>query len=148
MIVALLVLCALVMAIIGGMALGYALISGAGVWWQVGGLVLGASALFALAGIYLSVTSRRRRQLDEAALTPHSGRKHRGHSRLGELLVRKHQLITQRQLDQALSRQQGTQQLLGRLLVKMGLITISQLEDVLQDQHSGGRIWRYRRRAR
>ncbi len=61
---------------------------------------------------------------------------------LGELLVHKYHLISERDLARALARQQETRQRLGRVLVEMKLIKWPDLVRVLEDQVSYGDPWR------
>lgn len=138
-------LMSLALAIGAGAVLGHASASGDPAWWLLGGLLLVSSALFAVAAVRAS-RPLADRYLALLARRPHYLYDRRRHPRLGELLVSKHRLISQPQLEQALRRQRGSRRLLGRLLVDMGLISQDQLRDVLGDQRSGGRIWRERRR--
>jgi hypothetical protein len=56
--------------------------------------------------------------------------------RLGELLVRRYQLITKDQLDAARARQRESPpgRTLGEVLVEMGLVTQAQLQEALDYQ--------------
>ena len=64
---------------------------------------------------------------------------------LGELLVHKYRLITERDLARALARQQETGGRLGRVLVEMHLIKWPDLVRVLEDQVSYGDPWQRNR---
>jgi hypothetical protein len=60
---------------------------------------------------------------------------------LGELLVHKYHLITERDLARALARQRETGGRLGRVLVEMNLVKWPDLARVLEDQLSYGDPW-------
>ena len=63
--------------------------------------------------------------------------------RLGEILIYKYHLITERDLERALERQkEGIPRPLGEVLVEMGKITWRDLAQGLQDQLGYGDPWR------
>ncbi len=64
---------------------------------------------------------------------------------LGELLVHKHHLISERDLARGLARQRETGKQLGRTLVDMDLVRWKDLVTVLEDQISYGDPWRLNR---
>jgi len=64
---------------------------------------------------------------------------------LGELLVHKHHLISERDLARGLARQRETGKRLGRTLVEMNLVRWTDLVTVLEDQISYGDPWRLNR---
>jgi len=64
---------------------------------------------------------------------------------LGQLLVHKYHLISERDLARGLARQQETGKQLGRTLVEMELVEWTDLVKVLEDQMSYGDPWRRNR---
>jgi ABC-type dipeptide/oligopeptide/nickel transport system permease subunit len=66
---------------------------------------------------------------------------------VGELLIHKHHMITERDLARALLRQRETGGRLGRVLVEMGLVKWQDLAQVLEDQLSYGDPWHRGHRA-
>ncbi|MFB3879824.1 MAG: hypothetical protein ACE149_01110 [Armatimonadota bacterium] len=139
------------------LVLGSALAGSAGIWagqaWSANrpilylpGLVtLVCGAALAVAGAQhgrpLAHSKNHIRELRE--LLQHSGEP--GEAALpllGELLLHKYHLITERQLEDALALQRKHGGQLGHILIGMGLIDDHQLCKVLEDQQSYGDPWR------
>lgn len=114
-----------VAALAAGVAFGYGLGSHRAAYWLLGYAGLAAAALLVLSG--LRCWRSPSKLYDES--------KRQGEMPLlGELLVRKYRLITEDELELALARQRRTRRRLGVELVKMGLLTLSQLAGLLEEQ--------------
>jgi len=116
----------LALAAAGGVALGFAWIGHADIWWSLGVVSLLAGILAALWGAHgpHQEAPEFRAEADvEAATAP----------LLGEMLVKVH-LISPADLETALARQRGTGKRLGKILVELGVISYTQLAEVLEEQ--------------
>ncbi len=127
----------LILAALGGIAFGHAWTSESVPWWCVGAITLLVGILLVLSGIYARShppnVSPQVIVLEEAPetrepLVP----------LLGALLVYKYELITHKQLREALEEQRKTspRRRLGEILVLKGLLTVSELEEALAFQQS------------
>ena len=119
---------AFLLGLIAGILLGEAWEDSALPLWVAGGLVL---VLGALLVVHEVQRSRRIR----AEKTPGSDPAWEAAPPIGQMLVH-YQLISEADLVRALERQGKTKELLGRVLVKMKLITYVQLANVLEEQFS------------
>ncbi len=127
----------LVLAGGGGAAMGHAWTSESTPWWGVGGTTLMVGVLMVLSGVY--ARSHPRGVVPHVIVTEESSEaKEPSMPLLGALLVYKYQLITHRQLREALEEQRKTvpRRRLGEILVLKGLITVRELEEVLSFQQS------------
>ena len=116
----------LALAAAGGVALGFAWIGHADIWWSLGVVSLLAGILAALWGAHgpHQEAPEFRAEADvEAATAP----------LLGEMLVKVH-LISPADLETALARQRGSRKRLGKILVELGVISYTQLAEVLEEQ--------------
>lgn len=127
----------LVLAGGGGVAMGHAWTSESTPWWAVGGMTLMVGVLMVLSGVY--ARSHPRGVIPQVVVTEESSEaREPSMPLLGALLVYKYQLITHRQLREALEEQRKTvpRRRLGEILVLKGLITVRELEEVLSFQQS------------
>jgi len=125
----------LCLATVGGVAFGHAWTNESLPWWGVGGITLLVGLLLVLSGLYArsrppgvtpEVVVPEGTREDQEPLVP----------LLGALLVYKYQLITHKQLREALEEQRKTvpRRRLGEILVLKGLITLRELEEALAFQ--------------
>jgi hypothetical protein len=116
----------LALATAGGVALGFAWIGQKDIWWPLGTALLLAGMLAAMWGAHgprdEALEFRAAANSDTAAAPL-----------LGEMLVKVH-LISPDDLKRALARQRGSSKRLGKILVEMGVITYTQLAEVLEEQ--------------
>lgn len=117
----------LVIAMLSGLVLGYAWLGDNAAWWWIGALSLLSAALMALSGVHM---------LGGPTGLQAAARRRGGRPLLGELLTRKYRLITQADLERGLAQQRKTRDRLGMVLVQMGLLTLEQLAEVLEEQIS------------
>ena len=110
--------------------------------WTTGLLSLGCGILVAVIGSKRSTPSKQPRKYKPPTQQVPVYRQGRPLPYLGELLVHKHRLITEKQLKDALEEQRRRGGRLGQILVAMGLLQYSQLAEVLEDQVSYGNPWR------
>lgn len=122
------VVMATVLTATAGVAFGYAWTTNEWSWWLVGAMTLLAAIL-----IVLSLLHARTRPPAPAAavagpepLVP----------LLGALLLYKYRAITHEQLNRAVQRQRKDKRHLGEILVGMGLVTQSLLDEALEYQRS------------
>lgn len=125
----------LCLATAGGVAFGHAWTNESLPWWGVGGITLLVGLLLVLSGLYARsqppgvtpqvVIPEETPEAQEAVVPL-----------LGALLVYKYQLITHKQLRDALEEQRKAvpRRRLGEILVLKGLITLRELEDALAFQ--------------
>jgi len=127
----------LLLAGTGGVAFGYAWTNESTSGWGIGGMTLLVGTLLVLSGLYArshpphvsaAVTVIEEPPQTREPIVP----------LLGALLVYKYQLITHRQLREALEEQQRTRprRRLGEILALKGLITVTELEQALAEQSS------------
>jgi hypothetical protein len=127
----------LVLAGGGGAAMGHAWTSESTPWWAVGGTTLMVGVLTVLSGFY--ARSHPRGVLPHVLVTEEPAEaREPSMPHLGALLVYKYQVITHRQLREALEEQKKTapRRRLGEILVLNGLITVGELEEALSFQQS------------
>jgi len=137
------------------LVLGLGMAGSAGIWggraWSendsllyLPGLVsLVCGAILAVSGAQRSIPAGHHRYYHATSPQPASeGYGERELPLLGELLVHKHHLLTQEQLDTALEEQSKRGGRLGQILIAMGLLDRSQLSRVLADQAAYGDPWR------
>lgn len=127
----------LVLAGGGGVAIGHAWTSESTPWWAVGGTTLMVGILMVLSGVY--ARSHPRGIVPQVVITQEPAEtREPSMPLLGALLVYKYQVITHRQLRQALEEQKKTtpRRRLGEILVLKGLITVRELEEALSFQQS------------
>jgi hypothetical protein len=121
----------------GGVAMGHAWTSESTPWWAVGGTTLMVGVLMVLSGVY--ARSHPRGIVPHVVVTEEPAEAGEpSMPLLGALLVYKYQVITHRQLREALEEQKKTipRRRLGEILVLKGLITIGELEEALSFQQS------------
>jgi hypothetical protein len=121
----------------GGVAFGYAWTNESTSGWGIGGMTLLVGTLLVLSGIYARSHPPHVSATVIVTEEPHQTREPIV-PLLGALLVYKYQLITHRQLREALEEQQRTRprRRLGEILALKGLITVAELEQVLAEQAS------------
>jgi hypothetical protein len=127
----------LVLAGGGGVAMGHAWTSESTPWWAVGGMTLMVGVLMVLSGVY--ARSHPRGVIPHVIVTEEASEaREPSMPLLGALLVYKYQLITHRQLREALEEQRKAvpRRRLGEILVLKGLITVRELEETLSFQQS------------
>lgn len=145
-----LLLAGLATAAVAGIILGGAMSSGNQRMIAMGAVLLILGGLFAVLGVSSNSRFARLRAEMEAlgrpsempSKPPTRVRPPGALPLLGELLVHKHHLISERDLARALARQRETRQRLGRVLVEMNLVKWPDLVRVLEDQVSYGDPWR------
>jgi len=123
------------MAGTAGLAFGHAWTKEYAPMWWVGGISLCAGVLLVLSGLH--ARSDAIKLSAETALTTRTSPT--GEPLvplLGALLIYKYQLITHKQLADALAQQRKSKALLGQILLGMALITEAQLEAALEHQRS------------
>jgi hypothetical protein len=108
-------------------------------WWSGGLLLLGAG-LLVISGLRGRGEPRGKRP--PPAYLPPPRASQATAPLLGQLLVNKYGLITERELVIALEQQRGTRRRLGQILVEMGCITESELAMVLSRQEVREDEWR------
>ncbi len=127
----------LALAASGGAAIGHAWTNESTPWWGIGGTTLMVGVLLVLSGLY--ARSRPQGLLPHVIITEEpTGGREPSVPLLGALLVYKYQVITHRQLREALDEQKKTapRRRLGEILVLKGLITVGELEEALSFQQS------------
>ena len=125
----------LCLATVGGVAFGHAWTSESLPWWGVGGITLLVGLLLVLSGLY--ARSRPPGIIPQVIVTEETPEAQEPLvPLLGALLVYKYQLITHKQLREALEEQRKTvpRRRLGEILVLRGLITLHELEESLAFQ--------------
>jgi len=124
------------LAAAGGVAFGHAWTNESIPWWGVGGITVLVGMLLVLSGVY---ARSRPPHVTPQVIVPEEMPEAREPlvPLLGALLVYKYQLITHRQLRDALEEQRKTvpRRRLGEILVLKGLITLRELEEALAFQH-------------
>jgi len=128
----------LILAGVGGVVFGHAWTREYAPFWWVGAITLLAGCLLVLSGLYArsrpagvtpEIAMREGLAEGEEPLVP----------LLGALLIYKYQRITRRHLNEALEQQhkeRENRRRLGEILLEMGAITRSQLEEALEFQRS------------
>jgi hypothetical protein len=119
----------------GGVILGHAWTAADTTWWWIGAITVLAAALLVLSSFYIrgrgvGPPPRQQPPATTGVLVRWPV------PTLGELLVQKYRLITEPQLEEALEKQIKDGGRLGDILVKMGLLSQSHLEAVLEDQRT------------
>jgi len=126
------------------LAMGLALATMSGLWvgrawsdrnwllWAVGAASLLCGVLLAMVGMRASSPRKGVRHYQP----PPPRRRERAMPYLGELLVHKHQLISEKQLQEALAEQRRRGGRLGQIMVAMGFLDHPKLSEVLEDQLS------------
>ena len=109
--------------------------------WSVGAVSLVCGVLIAVMGARASSPPKEVRQYEPPKQTPRR-RRDRPIPYLGELLVHKYQLISEKQLQDALREQRDRGGRLGQIMVAEGYIDYPTLSRVLEDQLSYGDPWR------
>lgn len=125
----------LCLAAAGGVAFGHAWTNESLPWWGVGGITLLVGLLLVLSGLY--ARSRPAGVVPEVIVAEEAPEASEPLvPLLGALLVYKYQLITHKQLREALEEQRKTvpRRRLGEILVLRGLITLQELEEALAFQ--------------
>lgn len=129
-------------------AMGLALAATSGLWvgrawsdrnwlsWLVGGTSLLCGVLVAVVGMRVSSPPKQVRQYRPQQAPKR--KRERTIPYLGELLVYKHRIISEKQLQEALEEQRARGGRLGQILVAMGHLEHSKLSEVLEDQLSYG----------
>lgn len=129
-------------------AMGLGLAAASGLWvgrawsdrnlisWMVGAGSLICGVLLAVVGMRWSSPPKQARRY--LPLEPPKRKRERTIPYLGELLVYKHRIISERQLQEALEEQRARGGRLGQILVAMGHLKYSKLSEVLEDQLSYG----------
>ncbi len=125
----------LCLATVGGVAVGHAWTNESLPWWGVGGITLLVGLLLVLSGLY---ARSRTPDIIPQVIVPEETPEAREPlvPLLGALLVYKYELITDKQLQDALDEQRKTvpRRRLGEILVLKGLITLRELEEALASQ--------------
>ncbi|NIQ99948.1 MAG: hypothetical protein GTN78_07055 [Gemmatimonadales bacterium] len=137
----------------GALTTGLALAALSGLWvgrgwssqswlsWVVGGTSLLCGVLVAIVGLRVSAPHEEVRQYRPPQHRPRR-RRERAVPYLGELLVHKYHLITEKQLQEALAEQRNRGGRLGQIMVAMGYLDYATLSRVLEDQVSYADPWR------
>ena len=124
----------LVLSATAGVVFGYAWSGHDHPYWWVGALTFLSGVLFILSGVYTHGAGW------GAAVFPVPGGVARDLAedsyRLGEVLVQRYRLLTEQELAFALGRQRGTPQLLGEVLIALGLVTEEELAHVLKAERA------------
>lgn len=125
----------LCLATAGGVAFGHAWTNESLPWWGVGGVTLLTGLLLVLSGLY--ARSRPPGVIPQVIVVEETPEAQEPLvPLLGALLVYKYQLITHKQLRDALEEQRKSvpRRRLGEILVLKGLITLPELEEALAFQ--------------
>jgi len=125
----------LCLATAGGVAFGHAWTNESLPWWVVGGVTLLVGLLLVLSGLY--ARSRPPGVIPQVIVVEETPEAQEPLvPLLGALLVYKYQLITHKQLRDALEEQRKSvpRRRLGEILVLKGLITLPELEEALAAQ--------------
>ncbi len=139
----LLVLAGVGIAAVAGVMLSRAWAAHQGLTLCTAGLTLVCGVLLTVSGMRNHTTAFSLSELTPGAITPAmTSSDPTALPRLGEILVYKYQLITERDLKKALTRQAGTGRRLGEVLVEMGRISWLELARALEDQLSYGDPWK------
>ncbi len=139
----LLLVLGLVLAVVGGIWVGRAWSERTVLSWATGlfSLVCGTTAV--IMGIRRNPAPQELRQYRPPEQRPGWGnQKDRALPLLGELLVHKYQVLTEKQLQEALTLQRERGGRLGRIIVAMGWAKYDQIAEALEDQLSYGDPWR------
>lgn len=118
----------LLLLVVSGMVVSLAVYEGGVTLWLLGILAFSLGALSTVAAM-----ARSGRLVAKPGAA--AERNASGAPLLGEMLVN-YGLIAQSDLDKALARQRKSEEHLGRVLVKMGLVTHAQVAGVLEEQLS------------
>ncbi len=128
----------LCLAAVSGLAFGHAWTDARGPLWWVGAMTLLTGVLMALSGFY--ARSRPPAAAPELVSLEESLRKQEPVvPLLGALLVYKYRYVTQHQLNEALEtqrREAPKRRRLGEILMGMGALTASELDEALEHQRS------------
>jgi hypothetical protein len=134
---------ALGLGVIAGMWVGRAWTQGNSLAWTTGIISLLCAVMVAIAGLRRTHVPTMKRSHHPSNEYGSPGNPHtRSLPLLGELLIHKYQLLTQKQLDEALKEQRDRGGRLGQILIAMGYIEYPKLIEVLEDQVAYGDPWR------
>lgn len=125
----------LCLAAVGGVAFGHAWTNESLPWWGVGGITLLVGLLLVLSGVY--ARSRPPDIIPQVIVTEETPEAREPLvPLLGALLVYKYELITHKQLREALDEQRKMvpRRRLGEIFVLRGMITLRELEEALAFQ--------------
>ncbi len=130
------------LATMAGLWLGRAWAEGTNILsWFLGTVSLVVGVLVAMAGMRTANPPREVKQFQPPKQRPRRWRD-RPLPYLGELLVNKYHLISDTELQDALTEQKMRGGRLGQIMVAMGLLEYEQLAEVLEDQLAYGDPWR------
>jgi hypothetical protein len=124
----------LLLSATAGLVFGYAWSGHDHPYWWVGALTFLSGILFVLSGVYTHEAAWDAPALGAAKGAPVDIAA--DSYRLGDLLVHRYRLLTERELSGALGRQRGTLRPLGDVLVELGLLTEEELARVLQAERA------------
>jgi hypothetical protein len=111
--------------------------------WITGIVSLLCAVMVAVAGLRRTQTPKiKRRYQPPSEYLPPLAAQTRPLPLLGELLVHKYQLLTQKQLDDALKEQRDRGGRLGQILVALGYVEYPKIVEVLEDQVAYGDPWK------
>jgi hypothetical protein len=131
----------LILASLSGLWVGRAWAEQNWLSWTVGGVSLLCGVFVVVAGVRLNTPPKEARQYEppKQALPR---RRDRAVPYLGELVVHKYQLVTEKQLQEALQQQRDRGGRLGQIMVAEGYLDYPTLSRILEDQLSYGDPWR------
>ncbi len=127
----------LLMGVGGGVAFGHAWAARYAISWWVGVLSVLAGVLLVLSAVRATRRDQEEARKEEAVPLRYPDAREPMVPLLGALLVYRYRILTQEQLSRALEEQlrDSTQKRrLGEILLKLGMVTEEQLEEVLEQQ--------------
>jgi hypothetical protein len=127
----------LVMGVGGGVAFGHAWAARYAISWWVGVLSVLAGVLLVLSAVSATRRSGEQARDEQAVPLRYLEQREPVVPLLGALLVYKYRMLTQEQLSRALEeqfREGERKRRLGEILLEMGMVTVEQLEEVLEHQ--------------